>query len=241
MRNKIAILPGFILAIFAFSSCERAPEFSDIPSITYESVKFGFNPVGQDSLIISVNFEDGDGNLGISSEEAKEPPFHEATYFSADPPHSPIYNIEGISSENLLRIGDLDTLPEYSCLDYRILGRVVDDNAVTDTVYIQTNPKSKNFIIEFLIQQEDGSFEEFNFFEETCIPASGRFARLNTEDHSRPLQGTLSYFFRAQNLRQYFGNNAFKMKIQIADKAGNYSNIVESPVFTLDQILIIDK
>lgn len=237
MRNKIAILPGFILAIFAFFSCERAPEFSDVPKISYESVQFGFNPVGQDSLIISVNFEDGNGDLGISSNEG--PPFHEATYFSADPPHNPIYDIEGISSESLLRIGDLDTLPEYSCLNYRILGRIVDETAVTDTVYIQPNPRSKNFLVEFFIQQDDGSFKEFNFFEETCIPASGRFARLNTEDHDRPLQGTLSYFFRGQNLRQYFENNKIKMKIQITDKAGNYSNIIESDVFTLDEILII--
>lgn len=230
---------GTAVAALVTVSCERAPEFSEVPSISFESVQFGFNPQGQDSLIISVNFEDGDGDLGISSDEAKAPPFHDATYFYADPPHNPVYNLDGISSENLLQLGDLDTLPEYSCKDYRILGRIEDQVAVTDTVYIQPNPKSKNFTLHFYIKQSDGTFEEFDFLEETCIPASGRFARLNTADNDRPLQGTLSYFFRAQNLRQYFGNNIIKLTVQISDKAEHQSNVVESDEFTLDEILII--
>ena len=239
MLLKNIKLTGYLLGLLVLVSCERAPEFSDVPSITFESVEFGFNPFGQDSLVISVNFEDGDGNLGISSEEAKSPPFHDATYFSATPPHDPIYNIDGISSEQLLKLGALDTLPAFSCINYRILGRVVDKEAVLDTVYIQRNPKSKNFIVEFFIQQDNGSFEEFSFLEETCIPASGRFSPLNTADHERPLQGTLSYFFRAQNLRQFFGNNVIKMRVQIIDKSENFSNVVESPEFTLDEILMI--
>lgn len=240
MLFKNIRLAGFLSLFLLIASCERAPEFSEVPSITFESVQFGFNPFGQDSLVISVNFEDGDGDLGISSEEAKSPPFHDATYFSAAPPHDPIYNIDGISSDKLLRIGDLDSLPSFSCLNYRVLGRIVEGDAVLDTVYIQPNPKSKNFIVEFFIQDADGTFKEFDFLKETCIPSSGRFAPLNTADHDRPLQGTLSYFFRAQNLRQFFGNNTIKMRLQILDKREHFSNIVESPPFTLDEKLIIE-
>jgi hypothetical protein len=233
-------LPGYLIVLLAIISCERAPEFSEVPTIGFESVKFGYNPFGQDSLIITINFEDGDGDLGITSEEAKSPPFHDATYFTATSPPEEIYNVDGISSDKLLRIGDSDTLPRFSCLNYRIFGRMVDDVPVLDTVYIQPNPKSKNFLVEFFIKQDDDTFKEFDFLEETCIPSSGRFAPLNTADHDRPLQGTLSYFFRAQNLRQFFGNNTIKMRLQIIDKGEHFSNVVESHEFTLDEILIID-
>lgn len=246
MRNKNLLFIGLAVAAFVTFSCERAPEFSEVPRISYESVQFGFNPQGQDSLIISVNFEDGDGNLGITSEEAKSPPFHEATYISADPPHDSIYNIDNISSENLLKYGDGDTLPEYNCVSYRELVRkennipVLDENdqTIIDTVYVVPNPKGKNFIVQFFIKQDDGTFEEFDFERETCISANGTIGKLNSADHERPLQGTLSYFYRAFNLRRYFGNNIIKMSVQLIDKKENESNIIETPEFTLDQILI---
>lgn len=243
MLLKNIKLTGFLLGLFVLVSCERAPEFSDVPKIEFNNVEFIFNAMGQDSLAISVNFEDGDGNLGISSEEKKKPPFHEKTYFSADPPYQKLYDVEKISPDQLLRIGDLDSLPEYNCSFYEIRSRTIKvgekNETVTDTVYALPNPKNKNFFLTFLIKEDDGNFREFNFSEETCITANGSFTKLNSEDHDRPLQGTLTYFYRTLDFRTYFGNNTIKIKVQIMDRNENFSNIVESPEFTLDEILKI--
>ena len=227
---------AIIMLSLPFFSCERAPEFSDTPKIDFEKVVFGESAV-QDSLRITISFEDGDGDLGISLEEASDYPFHVQTYFLADPPYSPVYNITGISPDKLLQYGDLDTLPAYNCIDYVTLAQVVDNQTKLDTVYVKPNPRNKNFVLKFFIKKGE-NFEEFDFLKETCIPSSGRFTRLNTSENDRPLQGTLSYSFRARNMRQYFDGNVLKLQIYIVDRGEHKSNVVESPEFTLDDILL---
>ena len=60
-----------IIALIIFSflfSCIEDNNVSDIPSISYESLEFkkSDNSFNQDSLIITINFIDGDGNLGLT-------------------------------------------------------------------------------------------------------------------------------------------------------------------------------
>ncbi len=74
--------------LFVFSvvlwSCFDAPDFSPVPKIKFEDIYFGksrdeFRP---DSLVISVSFEDGDGDLGLPA-NYREEPFHEQNFFVA--------------------------------------------------------------------------------------------------------------------------------------------------------------
>src|SRR5690554_3596743 len=131
MKTNYTVLILFLLGS-SFFSCERPPEFSHEPKIAFTKVTFGEGGVNsQDSLSITIFFEDGDGDLGLTTEEAERPPFHENTYFSATPPYEPITNIDGIPRESLLKYGDLDSLPSYNCINYLI----VDDNAGRDTLY----------------------------------------------------------------------------------------------------------
>ena len=72
--------------LFVFSvllwSCFDAPDFSPVPKIKFEDIYFGksrdeFRP---DSLVISLSFEDGDGDLGMPA-NYREEPFHEQNFF----------------------------------------------------------------------------------------------------------------------------------------------------------------
>lgn len=74
------------LLLFVFSvllwSCFEAPDFSPVPKIKFEDIYFGksrdeFRP---DSLVISISFEDGDGDLGMPA-NYREEPFHEQNFF----------------------------------------------------------------------------------------------------------------------------------------------------------------
>jgi len=76
------------LGIFTFfillSGCFSPPEFSNIPNIDYESVVFKRGTVtagvSTDTLILSINFRDGDGDIGLAADET-DPPFHSTEYF----------------------------------------------------------------------------------------------------------------------------------------------------------------
>lgn len=78
------------LLLFVFSillwSCFDSPDFSAVPKIKFEDIYFGksrneFNP---DSLVISISFEDGDGDLGMPA-NYREEPFHEQNFFIGTP------------------------------------------------------------------------------------------------------------------------------------------------------------
>lgn len=78
----------FLFILFSICSCYRKPEFSNTPGISFESVtKFTEINDGtlqqQDNIVIVVHFQDGDGNLGITSEESSQdnqPPAAPATF-----------------------------------------------------------------------------------------------------------------------------------------------------------------
>ena len=73
------------LGIFTFfillSGCFSPPEFSNVPKIDYESIVFRAGATGAaDTLILSLTFQDGDGDIGLSDEET-DPPFHSTNYY----------------------------------------------------------------------------------------------------------------------------------------------------------------
>jgi hypothetical protein len=77
---------GNSLYLFIFSillaSCFNEPEFSEIPRIKFEGIYFGKSNIedNPDSLVLTLTFEDGNGDLGLN-ESLKAEPFHEHNYF----------------------------------------------------------------------------------------------------------------------------------------------------------------
>lgn len=223
--------PLWFLFIFsAFISCHEKPIFPTAPNISlndfyFQEISSGTGTNFQDSIVIKVRFEDGDGNLGLDANET-QPPYH-------------IYDVI-VTAGDTLRYGDNDTLPAYNCFNYEILTKrtSVNNSLVikTDTIYVIRNLNHYNFFLTFLIE-ENGEFVEYNTYEKLCAPPfHGRFFVLNTARDVRPLTGELQYGF-ISSFRLQFRFNTIKLRIQIQDRALNRSNIIETEPFNISDIV----
>jgi hypothetical protein len=91
-KYSMKVIRGLILFCFlvvSISSCFDPPIFKNTPEITYDKIQFkevkgaGTN----DSLILYINFKDGDGDLGLDQDDpeyAKEP-FQASFYYLTTP------------------------------------------------------------------------------------------------------------------------------------------------------------
>jgi hypothetical protein len=86
-----------LLSALVVGSCNLKPDFPKEPVITSLKLERTFNPFGFDEVTMKVGFQDGDGDLGITSEERATPrplriatsnqPFQEYKYtFTASNP-----------------------------------------------------------------------------------------------------------------------------------------------------------
>ncbi|WP_109742069.1 hypothetical protein [Arcicella aurantiaca] len=73
MKNKILYIPALFLFMFA---CVSEPDFSNVPSIGFNKIQLlttetqGLLGISKkDSVIMTVDFQDGDGDLGFTTEE----------------------------------------------------------------------------------------------------------------------------------------------------------------------------
>ena len=69
-----SVIFSFLVLVVFLISCERPPELSSTPFIEYQNVEFKQVNDAQDSLIVTIRFEDGDGDLGLSNNDTG-PPF----------------------------------------------------------------------------------------------------------------------------------------------------------------------
>jgi len=71
--------------VVILNSCFDPPEYSVIPQIEFNSVVFvevgGFSD--PDSLILAIDFKDGDGDLGLGKTDISDP-FHDSNYYLED-------------------------------------------------------------------------------------------------------------------------------------------------------------
>ncbi|SFG01607.1 hypothetical protein [Pontibacter chinhatensis] len=80
-----------LVLAFALSSCREEPNYSDIPAITFDRVEqytYTKNRVVFDSLVVVVDYQDGDGDLGLSRGDNGsqtgpdfEPPFNPGSQY----------------------------------------------------------------------------------------------------------------------------------------------------------------
>lgn len=142
----------------AVSACFEAPEFSNTPKIVFNDIKF--KEVGEasdyDTLILYLDFKDGNGDLGLSSlvEADFESPYNSEFYFLADGTGDTIpiistakegYTIlnydrlEGkIVTSNTRLLPGYEYLPVYnsnSCVNYSFLAEVLAPLSSVDSTY----------------------------------------------------------------------------------------------------------
>lgn len=234
------------LSLLSLSACYEEPEFPVEPFIEFEQVRFNNRVDSSDILSITVSFRDGDGNLGLAFDEIA-PPFHPYSFVEFNGPGQ------------FLKLGDVDTLPPYNCQDYLqgyFTGSSADsfeEASVADTVYqngapviltpeyfyVKRNPFHSNFFVEYYIV-ENGEERLFDFALESgqaCGDADKR-RFYPFSDVGDPISGSITYKQESRAFIPFFSNDSIKIKVRIADRALNLSNVVESPVFTLQQISI---
>ena len=224
VKNRFRFL---FLGIILFA-CSDRPTFDFTPQISLSEFYFvDIENLSLDSLIIKINFQDGNGDLGLESFET-DPPYHLL---------DPVLN----DKQDTVRHGDPGA-PPYDCVNYEIIRRetsVNDTLVVTaDTIQVDRNPDHFNFYLDFLVKEDDGSFRVYDpALERNCAPPyHGRYFVLNTARDVRPLEGELQYSLLS-GFQLLFRNDIIKLRVQIQDRSLNKSNVIETEEFRIvDQI-----
>lgn len=210
----------FSIGFLFFLSCNKPPELSIIPEISFEKVQF-VETEGPDSLILYIHFKDGDGDLGLNANEIY-------------PPYEP-YDVVLDKNNDTIKYGSQPGLPEFNPIDY-IITRDDNGNPI-DTILVKINPDHYNYFVHFF-QKRNGTYTEFNWRDKPYYQTfDGRFPILNTTEKGRPLEGDLRYSMVSSGWIYLF-RDTMKISVQIQDRARNKSNIVESPDFTLEGIKV---
>lgn len=147
---KLAKGAVFLFLMIALDSCFNPPEFPIEPEIDFQSIEFKKGGSNADSLILTITFKDGDGDLGIDEDIPffSSYPYHPINYFLAkdgqlltistikpfeDIP--PIFKVDNNQSGKLVSVRTRNepgygALPDYNCYAYTF-----------DSVYVQEADK----------------------------------------------------------------------------------------------------
>ncbi len=220
--RSLFFLVGFTLM---FTACLEAPKFGDPPRLTDIEVYFKEVDRQPDSLVIRVDFEDGDGDLGVSGRE------NDANEYI------PIANPDD-GGFWFYNANDPDPrFPEYNCRQFTDIDLDLTDGIPNrDTIRADYNEAYYNYSIT-LYTKENGQYEEYDFLIERCsAPLGGRFPPLR-DDFSvdRPLKGTLQWG-SVDFYKLLFRNDTLRVDVTIRDRAGNVSNVYTKEDFTLEDI-----
>jgi hypothetical protein len=243
-----------LIAAFMVSACFNPPEYPAIPEITFNKIKFidSPDPVGTlvaDTLALYVDFKDGDGDLGLDDNDLGQGQFAERYYYKVNDP-AIYYNPSGdplklINDPGFIRyktkrtVAKYDTLPAFvkpfTCTNWEVVYQTTNNvTKAVDTLYFKLNPNHYNFFVDFLIQQNDGSYVEYDFRKELCTTYDGRMPILSKDiGQQTPLEGTIRYAMVGTGFKLVFGNRALKLRVQARDRAMNKSNELITPAFTL--------
>ena len=236
-----------LVVIFGITviSCLEAPQYSEIPDIEFEKIKFIDikDADSADSLIITLKFKDGDGDLGIAPSETQVP-FNNIYYVryperTLVPSYSP--DKAYVTYKTKRTVAGYDTLPAfakpYNCTNWQVL---TQDQKVTDTLYFQLNPNHYNIFITFQTKDATGKFNDFDFSSFYTYPLCevggfhGRFTILSKDlSQPGPLEGTIRYGMTSAGFNTIFSIKTLRLKVRIQDRALNKSNEVITPEFTL--------
>ncbi len=226
------------------AGCFEAPNFPDTPKITFERVEFAQAPLSstnaQDTLLITVGYEDGDGDLGLDKSSLDEITYAPILYFRKKNGESVTISDEGL----LIDIDgfDGDAIPgyvdPYICENWEIIPGDEPTDPNKDTVFFINNRNSNNFFVT-LFKKEGSDFVEIDWtsdpFSNCLPPTNGRFEPLKDDpsESDSPIEGFLTFSFEQLALSDAFEDDLLKVEVSIQDRALNESNVVVSEEFTL--------
>jgi hypothetical protein len=192
----------FTLIALGGGSCFEQPEYSDIPQIEFEDMIYK-RVDGIDSLIFSISFTDGNGDLGLEVSETGcalngdenlicfQNTIHELYQDSESGDYGLIdtgtaciatsgcYNSKFTilkPDRTPITYEDKRTNPAYASLPAfeKPFNCINWQVVLPDTIFVERNPDHYNFEIDFLVQNPNGTtFTEFDFTKEFDFPNCG--------------------------------------------------------------------
>ncbi|EFQ79239.1 hypothetical protein [Algoriphagus machipongonensis] len=211
----------FFLAAASFS-CVNAPDnFPTTPEIKFSNIEF-VETAGPDSLIVSIDFKDAEGDLGLG-----------ATEF--DPPYNPVEYQRNSVGELINYSNRPSNAPDYNPIDW-IIDPIVNNAVVNDTIWVVQNPNQYNIFINFYIKR-NGQFTEFKWQDPPYFTTfNGRFPKILNNENSQAIEGNIKYSMLSSGWNSIFRNDTIKVEVRIQDRQLNASNMVSSPEVTLQSI-----
>ncbi|EIM76437.1 hypothetical protein A3SI_10504 [Nitritalea halalkaliphila LW7] len=221
MNCKNALVSAGV-GLLGMVACVTPPtNFPSVPEIEFNSLEFVETP-GQDSLIVSVDFRDAEGDLGLNATEI-QPPFQELT-FRRD------------QGGNLITFRNRPAnAPPFNPIDWRI-NPIVNNQEVRDTIWVEPNPNHNNIFVRFFIKR-NGVFQEFRWEDPPFFTSfNGRFPRILAGNNTQAVEGTIAYAMVSSGWNNIFRNDTIRVEVRIQDRQLNSSAWVSSPEVTLQGI-----
>jgi hypothetical protein len=213
---------GLFFLLTATFACVNPPEnYPTIPQITFESLEF-VPTSGPDSLIVSIKFQDAEGDLGLSATDIN-PPFNAVTY-------------KRDGSGNLITYANRPSgAPAYNPIDW-VINPIINNQVVRDTIWVVQNPNQYNIFVRFFIKR-GGKFNEFKWSEPPYYTTfNGRFPRILISEEGQAVEGKIRYGMLSSGWQSIFRTDTIRIDVEIQDRALHRSNQVSSPETTLRQI-----
>ena len=216
--NKTVLL--FILSL-GFSCVSPPENFPTIPEISFNNLEYA-ETNDADSLIITLNFKDAEGDLGLNPREIT-PPFNELEYQVDN--QGTLITYANRPSE----------APSFNNRDW-IIFPLINNMVVPDTIWVKENPNYYNIYVKFFIKRS-GEYTEFKWSAAPYFTTfDGRFPRILADDRDRSIEGNIRYGMLSLGWNSIFRNDTIRLDLQIQDRQLNRSNLVSTPDFTLAQI-----
>lgn len=251
-----------------FSSCYDAPEYPTKPKITFESIIFkeiGTN-TDPDSLIMTIGFQDGDGDLGLD-DRFTDPNFRKGDFWidvntgelvtlkhfgqpgfeqvmPYEFPYSCEHWIEGSTFTNFCSLAGIPNDCDKRIEEFGLNTLVTEKTKlILDTIWFNPNPNRSNYFLTFLEETAPDNFEEFDWqnadIQDPCaINFSLTFPPISKKEGRFVSEGKIRFSLTANRMPTVFKNKRLMVEIKIKDRALNESNAVFSEAFTLQEIRV---
>jgi hypothetical protein len=250
---KRVILTSFIIIsmLLLFAGCFAIDNLPDTPRISFKDLKFTNKGPGLEFLSLTIDFQDGNGDIGLGKDELSFPyhPFdvivdsNNKLVTISNKVVPPFY--AEAPNNTLTLFSNFDNRSDFNCLDYELLEINLNTNGATtrkDTVYISRNENNKNIFVEYY-RKRGGTYQFIDWIRVTSAEACGisfdsRFPVFDAESIGKPLQGSITYKMISSGIDEVLRSDTFRLKVRIKDRALNESNTVTTPDFTLSEILV---
>jgi hypothetical protein len=230
-----------VLLMWMVGACLTPPEYPITPQISFKSIYYGkaTTPGRADSIVLSIGFKDGDGDLGLNDSYNNDERYAFQFYFFDSQNKLVTYKTKRLNPNLTNNKGDklYDFVSPYNCTNWEVKRN--NSGLVTDTVYTEYNPNYYNILVDFYVNNGT-KFEKFDpatyFKYPNCSIEgfSGRFPVLSKDPNkSSPLDGVINYSMKSSVFDLLFSSKQLKLKIAIQDRALHKSDTITTEPFTL--------